>query len=177
MIRPRKLGGGLRPPSEPPPRNRLRRRSRRSKRNAHRVRYFSWPCGVYSPRDARHGNMEKSTALARRGASPPFRTSPPEPVAPAKPALEAERPPGAVFLVAMWRLLSTRRASREHGEVHGLSSEGGFAPLPNLPPGTGCAGEAGARSGTPTGCRISRGHVAFTLHATRVTGTWRSPRP
>src|SRR6266536_2150604 len=58
-----------------------------------------------------------------------------------------------------------------------FSSEGGFTPLPNLPPGTGCAGEAGARSGTPTGCGISRGRVAFTPHATRVTGTWRSPRP
>src|SRR5205809_2344845 len=46
----RELGGGLRPPSEPPPRNRLRRRSRRSKQNAHRVRYFSWPCDVYSDR-------------------------------------------------------------------------------------------------------------------------------
>src|SRR5207249_5239986 len=47
---PRTLGGGLRPPSEPPPRNRLRRRSRRSKRNVHRSRYFPWPCAVYSDR-------------------------------------------------------------------------------------------------------------------------------
>src|SRR5881409_2702366 len=31
------------------------------------------------------------------------------------------------------------------------NSEGGSAPLPNLPPGTGCAGRAGARSGTSTG--------------------------
>src|SRR5439155_3032357 len=46
--RSRKLGGGLRPPSDPPTRNRLRRRSRRSNRNVHRWRYFSWPCGVYS---------------------------------------------------------------------------------------------------------------------------------
>src|SRR5439155_26645376 len=37
-------------PSEPPTRNRLRRRSRRSKRNMDRSRYFSWPCGVYSDR-------------------------------------------------------------------------------------------------------------------------------
>src|SRR5882724_3446282 len=64
----RTLGGGLRPPSEPPPRTQcepqdghglgpvrprrairsLRRRSRRSKRNVHRSRYFRWPCGVYS---------------------------------------------------------------------------------------------------------------------------------
>src|SRR6266540_4894760 len=30
-------------------------------------------------------------------------------------------------------------------------SEGGYAPLPNLPPGTGCAGKAGARTwNTPT---------------------------
>src|SRR5439155_17103321 len=41
-------------------------------------------------------------------------------------------------------------------------SEGGSAPLPNLPPETGCAGGAGARSETPIGRGISRGHVAFT---------------
>src|SRR5438093_694418 len=157
MIRPRKLGGGLRPPSEPPPRNRLRRRSRRSKRNAHRVRYFSWPCGVYSPRAARHGNMEKSTAFsseggfaplpnlpppapgapaapARRGTPPPLPSAPPEPVAPAKPALEAERPPGAVFLVAMWLLLSTRRASREHGVVPCTSLLRSLRPPSEPPP-------------------------------------------
>src|SRR6266542_1407964 len=46
----RKLGGGLRPPSEPPPRDRLRRRSRRSKRNVQRSWCFAWPCGVYSDR-------------------------------------------------------------------------------------------------------------------------------
>ncbi len=51
-----------------------------------------------------------------------------------------------------------------------FSSEGGFAPLPNLPPGTGCAGEAGARSGTPTGRGIFRGHVAFTLRAAAYHG-------
>src|SRR5881275_1501867 len=33
-------------------------------------------------------------------------------------------------------------------------SEGGSAPLPNLPPGTGCAGKAGARSGTPNRPRL-----------------------
>src|SRR5712692_2150660 len=61
----------------------------------------------------------------RRGAPPPFRTSPQDAVraagrpragpraseasnpeiAPAKPALEADCPPVAAFLVAMWRLL------------------------------------------------------------------------
>src|SRR5215831_5019319 len=55
------LGGGLRPPSEPPPKNKLRRRSRRSERNR-----------------------------TRRGAPPPFRTSPQKQVAPAKPALGTE---------------------------------------------------------------------------------------
>jgi len=60
------------------------------------------------------------------------------------------------------------------------NSEGGSAPLPNLPPGrsasrrtatgwapcvrgdqsTGCAGGAGARSGTSTERGVSRGHVA-----------------
>src|SRR6266545_5396607 len=41
------------------------------------------------------------------------------------------------------------------------NSEGGSAPLPNLPPETGCAGRAGARSGTSTGRGISRAHLAF----------------
>src|SRR5215831_10437654 len=38
-----------------------------------------------------------------------------------------------------------------------MDSEGGFAPLPNLSPQTVCAGEAGARSGTPIAHRRSRG--------------------
>src|SRR5206468_8779103 len=41
------------------------------------------------------------------------------------------------------------------------NSEGGSAPLPDLPPETGCAGRAGARSGTSTGRGISRAHQAF----------------
>src|SRR6266542_7158618 len=60
------------------------------------------------------------------------------------------------------------RAAR-HGNMEkstAFSSEGGFAPLPNLPPGTGCAGEAGARSRTPIGCGISRGHV--TIYSDRL---------
>src|SRR5207249_8448335 len=55
--------------------------------------------------------------------------------------------------------LVARIAGRAHRPLG--HSEGGSAPLPNLPPETGCAGGAGARSGTPIGRGISRGHVAF----------------
>src|SRR6266446_3539351 len=42
-------------------------------------------------------------------------------IAPAEPALEAERPSGPVFLVAMWRLRSGRRGARHLTHGHGRS--------------------------------------------------------
>src|SRR5262249_23751535 len=87
------LGGGLRPPSEPPPQNRLRRQSRRSKRA---IRFKP------APHTDSQGNLD--------------------------------RPDGQRFATA--GNVSTPR----------YASEGGCAPLPNLPLRIGCAGKAGARN-------------------------------
>src|SRR6266496_3871677 len=84
----RELGGGLRPPSEASPQDAVRAAGRR---------------GAGAP-PSEASNPENRAAGRRGAGAPPSEASDPEP-APAEPALEAERPPVAAFLVATWRSL------------------------------------------------------------------------
>src|SRR5207247_2512100 len=116
-----------------------------------------------------------SRTITRRSGQPRARPSPSVDAPPMKPTQETERSSGAMSrqpgaVVMVWMQMALPRAaamtrstsSGFMGSPSGLgNSEGGFAPLPNLPPGTGCAGGAGARTGTSTGGAISRGHAAF----------------
>src|SRR5437660_2755368 len=95
----RKLGGGLRPPSETSPQESLRRQSRRSNLDRrtravlghvpHLRKVNSTDRRTACARRARRAGWPPET---RRGASPPFRNLPPGIVAPAKPALEPRSP-------------------------------------------------------------------------------------
>src|SRR5262245_26120006 len=108
-VRVPRLGGGLCPPSEPPP-EKLRRQSRRSNQPGHSVTAL-WRCACQDseggsaplpnlpPRNCAGKAVARTRLLTaslpcggaraktRRGALPPFRTSPRE-IAPAKPSLE-----------------------------------------------------------------------------------------
>src|SRR5262245_26120005 len=110
-VRVPRLGGGLCPPTEPPP-EKLRRQSRRSNKAAHSVTSL-WRCACQDseggsaplpnlpPRNCAGKAVARTRLLTaslpcggaraktRRGALPPFRTSPRE-IAPAKPSVEQD---------------------------------------------------------------------------------------
>src|SRR5213593_4458342 len=71
------------------------------------------------------------------GAPPPFRTSPQEQIAPAEPALEAERPPVAVFLVATWLRQAPSLVRPTHEYACRVVRSPSPCPSPPVSPGGG----------------------------------------